>query len=297
MSSQERQIKLLNDMYNEVRGMREANWLAEPEYGCAATLGQEQSKVEKYEKFRKQLLELNPNYLESEFFIINQYGEKLTFRQAQDIINVKINAFESGNKRRQKLKEQAIKVDNERQAQRLKAQEEINKYQSQRQTVTALKQALAPWRVPEMKLQTEESETQRHERLHTLAQQHQFISYIDSFKEVYQALSIGVELTELKKYALVPEQDHALYSLLCWVDKFAIFQGTERNSSPGSNFSRLIAVVCNNATYYERFSILKNAVYAIKDKRRFRVKISTEQDFQLENAEQEILIYEYIGSC
>ncbi|KZN29689.1 hypothetical protein N474_21295 [Pseudoalteromonas luteoviolacea CPMOR-2] len=293
---QERQVQLMNAMYNEVKEMREADWLAEPAYGCEGTLAQEKTKVEKYEAFRNELLEINPDYLKSELSIVNQYGETLSFVQAQDIINIKIEAFKSGNEKRHLEKLKALALQRENHTRLMQQQEKANAHQNQLNLVSELKQQLAPWRSVGTEQDVDESSMQKHERLQALAEEHQFKTYIDSFKEVYQALIAGTELAELEKYALIPEQDHQLYSLLCLVGKYAIFQGVERNSAPNSNFSRLIAVEIDSTIYYERFSTLKKAVYAIKGTRRFAVKIATDQNFQIQDAEQEILIYKYISN-
>ncbi|ESP91095.1 MULTISPECIES: hypothetical protein [Pseudoalteromonas] len=295
LNVESKKIELMALMYATVNDMREADWLSDPQYGSPTTLAEEGALYDKYQELLSELIKLNPDYINEDIHIVNQYGESLSFAQAQEVINIKINAFDSGNKKRrqiqakmheqQRLEQDAIK------AKRL----EEDEIKHQQQQLAELKQSLAPWRCVTPKSAVNESPSQKHQRLQSLAERYGFKSYLDSFREVYQALQLGTPLVELKRYTVIPEEDGELYSLLCIVEDFAIYQGTERNIAAGSKFTRLIALECEAAQVYERYSTLPRGFFSLQGKKRFAVKLATDLAFQLVEAEQEVLIYKHLG--
>ncbi|KZN59333.1 hypothetical protein N473_04000 [Pseudoalteromonas luteoviolacea CPMOR-1] len=271
--------------------MREACWLDDPHCGTEATLAQEQALYDTYQNLLNELISINPDYIHTNAYIINRYGEQLSFAQAQEEMNIKIHAFESGNKKRAEVHVKEVQLQHQQQlAEQLKRQQE-SEVKNQAQVLKKLKESLAPWRAIENKMHPEESDLQRHTRLQALAEQLQFVSYIDSFQEVYKALRTGVSVDELTQYLVAPEKDQGLYTLLCVVDDLALYQGTERNLAPGSNFSRLLALQYDPQRLNERHSPLPSAAFVLIEKRRIAVKMASDLAFQPVDAEQEILVF------
>ncbi|AOT11089.1 hypothetical protein [Pseudoalteromonas luteoviolacea] len=296
VNNQNRLVELMDAMYLTVSNMREAQWLGDPQCGSEGTLAQEQALYERYQGLLKEMVSLKPDYLNTSAYITNRFGEQLSFAQAQKLMDVKIKAYESGNKKRaEENAKEAELMRRQQMAEQVKRQQE-EVVQNQAQALIKLKQSLAPWRSTEKKPQPMESELQKHIRLHALAEQFQFVSYIDSFQEVYQALRSGVEVSELAQYLITPEQDEGLYTLLCIVDDLALYQGKERNLAPGSNFTRLLAVQCQPTRFYERYTPLPSGAFALVEKRRIEVKMATDLAFQPVNALQEVLVFRLIDN-
>ncbi|KID56158.1 hypothetical protein JF50_17910 [Pseudoalteromonas luteoviolacea] len=290
-NTQNKLIDLMDAMYVTVSNMREADWLGDPQCGSEATLSQEQVLYDQYQSLRAELVTLNPDYIDASAHIVNRYGEQLSFAQAQEEMNIKIHAFESGNKKRAEVHVKEAQLQHQQQlAEQLKRQQE-DEVKNQAQELKKLKESLAPWRAIENKVHPEESDLQRHTRLQALAEQLQFVSYIDSFQEVYHALRSGVSVDELTQYLVAPEKDQGLYTLLCVVDDLVLYQGTERHLAPGSNFSRLLALQYDPQRLNERHSPLPSAAFALIEKRRIAVKMASDCAFQPVGAEQEILVF------
>ncbi|MDK2596183.1 hypothetical protein [Pseudoalteromonas obscura] len=296
LNVENKKIELMALMYATVNDMREANWLRDPQYGSPTTLAEEGALYNKYQELLGELIKLNADYVNEDIHIVNQYGESLSFAQAQEVINIKINAFESGNKKRQQIQTKMLEQQRlEQDAIKAKRLEE-DEIKHQQQQLAELKQSLAPWRCIAPKTAVYESPSQKHQRMQAQAEEFGFRSYLDSFREVYQALQLGTPLVELKRYTVIPEEDGELFSLLCIVDDFAIYQGTERNIAAGSKFTRLIALECEATQVYERYSMLPKGFFSLQGKKRFAVKLATGLAFQLINAEQEVLIYKHLGA-
>ncbi|KZN47104.1 cell envelope integrity protein TolA [Pseudoalteromonas luteoviolacea] len=295
-NSQNKLIDLMDAMYVTVGNMREAHWLGDPQCGSEGTLAQEQVLYDRYQSLRQELVSLNPDYINANAFIVNRYGEQLSFAQAQEVMNIKINAFESGNIKRAEIHAQEALLQHQQQLTEQRKHQQEDEAKSQAQALLELKQSLAPWRNTEEVTKPEETELQKHQRLQSLAQSHKCVSYIDSFQELYQALRSGVAFDELTKYLVAPEKDEGLYTLLCVVDDLVLYQGTERNLAPGSHFSRLLALQYEPQRYYERYTPLPSGAFALVEKKRIAVKMATDLAFQPIDAMQEVLVFRLLDN-
>ncbi|MDK1288371.1 hypothetical protein [Pseudoalteromonas umbrosa] len=289
--AQDKQTDLMDAMYVTVGNMREAHWLGDPQCGSEATLAQEQVLYDRYQSLRQELESLNPDYINASAFIVNRYGQQLSFAQVQEVMNIKINAFESGNIKRAEIHAKEVQLQRQQQLAEQRKRQQEDEAQDQAQALIELKQSLASWRNTEKSTHPEETDLQKHQRLQSLAQSYEFVSYIDSFQEVYQALRDDVKVSELTQYMIAPEKDEGLYTLLCIVDDLALYQGTERNLASGSSFSRILALQCEPEKLYERHSSLPKGVFKLIEKKRIAVKMATDLTFQPVDAEQEILVF------